>query len=240
MRYPSGTAGQGAGVIIDVFGVVGQNPPNRSGGTTAPEGDWHGTNPNDPIVPRHDLHPRGALGQPVAHAPAQRIGRGAPERARGVIWPGNAVGHAYLIAAYNIADEWMAYSYATPPPPTGMMGMINAGAQSYSRLGEHNDYSRPLSGTYGTLATLAKFNGGISIYPNPASGTATVELKDVKVGSIVVLNNLGQRIVAQPQQHAAANQTVSLDISGLKEGLYFVHFVSADGQTSIYKELVVK
>ena len=50
VRYPSGTAGTGTGIIIDMVGVVGQNPPNRTG-TTSPDGNWRGTNALDPIYP---------------------------------------------------------------------------------------------------------------------------------------------------------------------------------------------
>jgi hypothetical protein len=53
-----------------------------------------------------------------------------------------------------------------------------------------------------------------------------------------VLNNLGQTISAQPR--GLAEEKITLDISALKPGLYFVQCLSADGQIKIYKELVVK
>ena len=57
------------------------------------------------------------------------------------------------------------------------------------------DYTGPTNVYQSTITgTLEKFNANISVYPNPARGTATVEIKDAKVGSVVVLNNLGQRI----------------------------------------------
>ena len=46
-------------------------------------------------------------------------------------------------------------------------------------------------------STLSKFDTNISVYPNPAHGAAPVEIKDVKAGSVTVLNNLGQRISAE-------------------------------------------
>ncbi len=230
VRYPSGTAGQGNGVIIDLLGVIGEQPKAFSGTGT---GNWEGTNPTDPPVTVNGMQV-----QPfVRSANESIVRRDFVERGVRTTVPAYVAGSqppmpSGLPGAYNIADEWMAYSYATPPG-----GVSNPGAQSYSNLGLHS--YNGANGIYGPLSTLAKFDGGISIYPNPASGTATVELKDVKVGSIVVLNNLGQRIVAQPANNAAS-QTLTLDVSGLKPGLYFVQCLSADGQTKIYKELVVK
>jgi hypothetical protein len=106
-------------------------------------------------------------------------------------------------------------------------------------LGEHNDYTGPY-GAYQTVftSTLGKFDANISIYPNPAHGTATVEIKDAKVGSIVVINSLGQRIAAQAK--GTGQEKLTLDVSNLKAGLYFVQIISADGQMKIYKELVVQ
>ena len=66
-------------------------------------------------------------------------------------------------------------------------------------------YQSPITGT------LEKFNANISVYPNPVRGTATVEIKDAKVRSIVVLNDLGQR--TSPE--AEGQEKLLLDVSGL-------------------------
>jgi len=136
---------------------------------------------------------------------------------------------------YNISDEWMMYSTAF----NGAGGTSNPGGQLYDRLGNHNDYTG-VSGVYQSVisGTLAKFDANISVYPNPAHGTATVEIKDAKVGSAVVINNLGQRISAEAK--GQGQEKPILNISALKPGLYFVQILSADGQTKIYKELVVQ
>ena len=69
---------------------------------------------------------------------------------------------------------------------TGTGGTINAAGQLYSRLVEHHDYTGPTSVYQSTITgTLEKFNANISVYPNPARGTATVEIKDAKAGSVV-------------------------------------------------------
>ena len=69
---------------------------------------------------------------------------------------------------------------------TGTGGTINASGQLYSRLGEHFDYTGPTEVYQSTIiGALEKFNANISVYPNPARGTATVEIKDAKAGSVV-------------------------------------------------------
>lgn len=61
-------------------------------------------------------------------------------------------------------------------------------------------------------STLSKFDTNISVYPNPAHGTATVEIKDAKAGSVTVLNNPGQRISAE----AKGQEKLQLNISAVK------------------------
>ena len=228
VRYPSGTAGQGNGVIIDLIGVIGQNPPNRTG-TIVPEGNWRGTNLLDPIYPGTTFIPEVQSENQSLERRAS-VSAGVRSTAATVYGPTGS-----YVSGYNIADEWVAYSYATTPGTT----TSNPGAQLYDRLGTHLDYAGPY-GTYQATITamLGKFDANISVYPNPAHGTATVEIKDAKVGSVTVLNNLGQRISAQGK--GQGQEKLILDISGLKAGLYFVQIVSTDGATKIYKELVVQ
>ncbi|GAA4052056.1 hypothetical protein GCM10022409_43690 [Hymenobacter glaciei] len=229
VRYPSGTAGVGTGVIIDIIGVIGQNPPNRNG-TTSPEGNWHGTNALDPPFGTTTFIPDVAS-ENMSLMRRPNISRGVRSTTATVYGPAPS---GLYVSGYNIADEWVAYSYATPPGTS----TTNAAGQSYDRLGEHLDYTGP-SGVYNaTLGTLAKFDANISVYPNPAHGFATVEIKDAKVGRVVVLNNLGQSIGAEAK--GTGQEKLTLNISALKPGMYFVQILSADGQTKIYKELVVQ
>lgn len=235
VRYPSGTAGQpnvAAGVIVDIIGSIGELPLRADGSSSSSSpGNWSGTNPADGVPAVFVA----SANQSIVRRPNVSGGsrNNPPQNVPGAIGtpPVRAVG------GYNIADEWKMYGTAFNGPiiPPATTPSSNPGGQDYSNLGAHT-YTGTV-GTYGPLATLEKFNNGISLYPNPTTGTATVEMKDVNVGSIVVLNNLGQRIEAQP---VAGAQRVTLNISGLKTGLYFVQFVSADGQSKIYKTLQVQ
>ena len=230
VRYPSGTAGQGTGVIVDLIGSIGEAPLLSQGGSG---GNWSGFNPVDDS------------GNPVVHVYVSSANQSLvrrPNVSGGIRTnPGpqnvpntNPPVRSTAANAYNIADEWSVYSYAFPPSGSGSVG-----AQLYDELGNHNAYAGP-NGIYQTTitATLGKFDANISVYPNPAHGTATVEIKDAKVGFVNVRNSLGQNISAQAK--GQGQEKLTLDVSSLKAGLYFVEIYSADGQTKIYKPLMVQ
>lgn len=229
VRYPA-TAGVGTGVIVDLIGVIGERPLLSNGNQG---GNWSGTNPLDDdnsTTPPTQIYVSSA-NQTIQRRPNISTGirtNPLPQQTPGVTPPTRNPG------GYNISDEWLMYSTAFNGPG----GTSNPGGQLYDRFGDHLDYTGPHA-LYTPLSTaLATFNDNISVYPNPASGTATVAVKDAKVGSVVVINNLGQRIVGQAK--GAGQEQIKLDISGLKTGLYFVKIVSADGAMQIYKELVVQ
>ncbi|MFD2785218.1 T9SS type A sorting domain-containing protein [Hymenobacter rubripertinctus] len=206
VRWTGATAGQGTGILVDIFGVIGQDPGIS----------WSAEDANGVLVT--------SANQSLMRRPSVSAGTKVNPQPQGGNDPKARTG-------YNISTEWDSYSTAFPG------GVQDPAAQSYARLGEHNDYNGPY-GAYAPLKTLAKFNSSIGIYPNPASGQAIVEIKGAKVGSITVLNSVGQTIMAQPR--GLNEETVKLDISRLSPGLYFVQFISQDGQLKVYKELLVK
>ncbi|GAB3844496.1 hypothetical protein GCM10028822_01840 [Hymenobacter terrigena] len=232
VRYPSGTAGVGNGVIIDLIGVIGQLPADYAGVANNNTGNWRGTNPLDSPYPGTTYIPNVVSeNQSLTRRPT--VSKGVSNNAA-TVYTVTPPSTTYVYSSgYNIADEWVTYSYATPPG-----GTADPAGQLYDRLGSNNDYTGPFGTYQAVLSTLSKFDSNISIYPNPAHGKATVEIKDAKVGSVTLLNNLGQRISAQAK--GQGQEKLELNISALKPGLYFVQILSADGQTKIYKELVVE
>ena len=228
VRYPSGTAGTGPGIIVDLIGVIGEQPKSQSCATSTAAGNWSGTNSLDGATPIYVS----SANQSLERRPSVSYGTrtsALPQNTPGACPPVRQTG------GYNISDQWSMYSTAF----NGAGGTSNPGGQLYDRLGTHNDYAGPYGTYQATISsTLAKFDANISIYPNPAHGTATVEIKDAKVGSVTVISSLGQRISAQAK--GQGQEKLTLDVSGLKAGLYFVQIVSTDGATKIYKELVVQ
>jgi len=88
-----------------------------------------------------------------------------------------------------------------------------------------NSFSTAL-GTPGTpLATAsalaARATGGLQVFPNPASGTATVQLgSGATTAPLLLLNALGQTVLRRPA--LAAGQAAQLPLTGLAPGLYMV------------------
>ncbi|MCA8830936.1 T9SS type A sorting domain-containing protein [Hymenobacter pini] len=198
VRWTGAVAGQGTPILIDIFGVIGEQPLTGWGS-------------NSTVYSANmSLKRKATVSTGVRTSPA--------------------VG-----SNWTPATEWEAYSSAYDLSTTPVS--TKPEKQSYARLGEHTDYTGPF-GSYAPLKTLEKFNSAISVFPNPASGQAFVQIKGAKVGSVAVINGLGQNISATPR--GLSEENVTLDISRLTPGLYFVQFISQDGQLKVYKELMVK
>jgi hypothetical protein len=205
VRWTGAQAGQGTAVIVDLFGIVGNDPGIQ----------WSATDNNGVFT--------SSANQSLVRRPDVSSG------AASLVWNTNTT-PGLDPTMFNLAAEWEAYGFAFPAgQPADPCG------QAYNDLGQHT-YTGP-NGAYAPLGLLEEFNNAISFYPNPASGRVTVALGSAKVGQLTVLNSVGQAIYARP---AADATSTTLDVSSLKAGLYFVRCQSADGNLSIYKELVVQ
>jgi uncharacterized protein YjbI with pentapeptide repeats len=70
-----------------------------------------------------------------------------------------------------------------------------------------------------------------NLYPNPAANTLNIHAKNtIAVISIALYNTLGQLILSIP--NAIATDTIALDISNLKTGVYFVSVTTDKGKTT--------
>ncbi len=204
VRWSGAVAGQGTPMIVDVFGVIGNDPGTQ----------WAAT---DPVTGTFT-----ASGNQSLKRRANISGGGA------AILQNTTTG--YDPTSFNITTEWEQYSTAFPN------GMQDACAQSYADLGTHT-YTGP-NGSYIPLGVLEDFNNAISFYPNPATtGRVNVSLGTAKVGQLLLINSVGKSIAARP---ATGASNLSLDVSSLTPGLYFVRCTSADGKLTVYKELVVQ
>ena len=67
----------------------------------------------------------------------------------------------------------------------------------------------------------------VNIYPNPASDNLTITA-DKQIQMVTVLNNIGQSVLTMNPD----SKVVSLDVSKLTNGVYFIRTTSEEGQTT--------
>ncbi len=80
-----------------------------------------------------------------------------------------------------------------------------------------------------TIETLSnpdfEFSNFVKLYPNPASATIIIESQTINLKSVEIFNSLGQLIQAIPND----NNQLSIDVSNLSTGTYFVKVHSDKG-----------
>jgi hypothetical protein len=75
-----------------------------------------------------------------------------------------------------------------------------------------------------------EFADYFKIHPNPAAAILNIETKQtIEVTSINIYNTLGQLVLVIPN----AQQTKSVDVSGLKTGNYLMNILSNQGSSSV-------
>ncbi|MCB0771173.1 MAG: T9SS type A sorting domain-containing protein [Flavobacteriales bacterium] len=89
------------------------------------------------------------------------------------------------------------------------------------------------------LATTVVENvleNGLSVFPNPTAGELTVrmDLPSATVVNMTVVNVLGEVVSQQAQGFGSGTQQVTMDLSDLAQGSYFLNIV-ADGMTATRK-----
>ncbi len=77
----------------------------------------------------------------------------------------------------------------------------------------------------------------VALYPNPATDELTVAVADAHFkGDWLVTNAAGQIVLTRPN----APTIGQMDISGLSEGLYFLHLQTEEGQTVVTKKFIIQ
>ncbi|MEI6489222.1 MAG: T9SS type A sorting domain-containing protein [Bacteroidota bacterium] len=66
----------------------------------------------------------------------------------------------------------------------------------------------------------------VSVYPNPASNTITIESTKCKVQSIKIYNVLGEQVNSLK---LTGNSKIEIDVSNLTQGVYFVEVETEKG-----------
>jgi hypothetical protein len=105
--------------------------------------------------------------------------------------------------------------------------------------GRMSDWSQPLDfstlDTNHTLFLSTADLGGVLVYPNPAHGSVTIEAKGP---ATVTLFSLNGRAVNTQAFTQSSNQTITIDLSAVPQGGYFIKVVSRGSVT--VRKLIVK
>ena len=83
------------------------------------------------------------------------------------------------------------------------------------------------------IASNMQLSSSIFIYPNPAHNNITVNVTD-NTNSVSVVDVIGQTIIAE-QKINGGQQTKTLDITNLADGIYFMKVNSTDNQTKVIR-----
>ena len=96
--------------------------------------------------------------------------------------------------------------------------------------------NEPVS-TYVVTATFAAANLQVSIYPNPASSTLTIDLQNGLLNELraTLFNALGRPVTAPAALHPSV--PVELDLAQLAAGIYFLR-IEGEGTSSTQKIMV--
>lgn len=86
----------------------------------------------------------------------------------------------------------------------------------------------------GVKETAPSLSGQLSVYPNPAKTQVNIGLP-VTINSVTIMDITGREVMAME----ARSNSVTADISSLKQGLYFVNVKTEDGRSAV-KRIVVE
>lgn len=80
---------------------------------------------------------------------------------------------------------------------------------------------------YGTSVLSITENGfqSIQIYPNPVADRLFISSENLQIETIAIINLQGRQVFSEK------NETQSIDVSNLSEGLYFIEISSSEGKS---------
>ena len=152
---------------------------------------------------------------------------------------GGAWGSTGVIPSAPVAGSTYTKTYTASVPSTWrykyikLVGVVQEYATSANHRTVLNVAQIPLIGGPNGITETAQFNS-LSVYPNPASTMATVQMdmKENAMVNISVLNAIGQ-VAVEPTNVLlnSGSHTVNIPVGGLSTGLYFVK-VTVNGEVS--------
>ena len=131
----------------------------------------------------------------------------------------------------------LAYQ-STATPDSGIILLSSSGATPVAGSYLYVD-NLAFAGIYTTGVTNVVNGTGLSVSPNPATGTTTIAYNSAKGGDVKIsVSDMNGRSVSSFTSYAAAGKNkFPIDLSGLAKGLYIVRIIDG-GSTEVQKLIV--
>jgi hypothetical protein len=124
----------------------------------------------------------------------------------------------------HVIFENMFFSYLAPSSPQHITLSIDPVTDEGELLLE---FAPGFYARYGTSALAISENElqSINIYPNPVADRLFISSENLQIETIAIINLQGRQVFSEK------NETESIDVSNLSEGLYFIEISSSEGKS---------
>jgi uncharacterized protein YjdB len=143
----------------------------------------------------------------------------------------NAAGH-YTFSNLPVGEPFKIYpedmNYATTPYPA-ITFTSSSTSMTVANFVQHT-VSMTITPNTTAVASVTASNTGISIFPNPASGTLNVKWSAVNAGNgtVVIADVTGREVLHSNIDMSAANGSARISLDGISNGIYMVS-IKANG-----------
>ena len=146
----------------------------------------------------------------------------------------------YDLGSGNLLDTISGhYTTANPPDsvtsPSGKMFLIFSTNSSVNGKGWEIYYPKQSTGIHESSRP-----GGLRIYPNPSSGRVSLSFGPAEAGNAELrLSSIdGRQVICRQVNVSAGENTIPIDLTGLKSGMYFLRITSRSG--SVVGKMLIK
>ena len=149
----------------------------------------------------------------------------------------------YTLKLLDAGDDGLSW-WANPGQGTGYFRIKDAATGTNLRtfnpdFGDNIYQQFTVNYTLPTVEVQPGQAGNLTVFPNPASGLLNVEfsLPVYAEGEIAVVNIVGQTLMTQKVFVSQPKEKVSLDISPLESGIYYI--VLRSGNEKVMQKVVI-
>ena len=160
-----------------------------------------------------------------------------------VVWHNNGANGLYVGMDYGIyyiddaLTEWQPYNNNLPNVIINELEIHEDNETLYAGSYGRGLWVSPTTDATVVLGTPANsFADTLVLYPNPASGQVGIRTSVLLTTSVKIYDTVGKLIVFK--RHIEIDGSVTLDVSTLQNGVYFVRFNSEMGTAT--KKLLIK